>query len=84
MRVSGPVNCRWMRIVLSIPFKETVLTTGRFLEHPMATELAMKKTEENNKISGVDGVRTDKNKMEVVKNQKAFNLVSLLSSGMHR
>lgn len=50
----------------------------------MATELAMKKTEENNKISGVDGVRTDKNKMEVVKNQKAFNLVSLLSSGMHR
>lgn len=50
----------------------------------MATELAMKKTEENNKISGVDAVRTDKNKMEVVKNQKAFNLVSLLSLGMHR
>lgn len=50
----------------------------------MATELAMKKTEENNKISGVDAVRTDKIKMEVVKNQKAFNLVSSLSLGMHR
>jgi hypothetical protein len=50
----------------------------------MATELAMKKTEDNNKISGGDAVSKDKNKMEVVKNQKAFNLVSLLSSGMHR